>query len=62
MKSASRGLGALDQAGVYAQNVRWLTLGDLPAVRQCGELREEESAPPGRQQSAEGIVGTPGAC
>jgi Reverse transcriptase (RNA-dependent DNA polymerase) len=57
-KSSIRALGVLDQSGVYAQKVLCLTLGDLHAVRQRGELSEEKSEPIGMQKSAAGIVGT----
>jgi hypothetical protein len=56
-KSSIRVLGVLYKSGVYARTVLCLTLGDLHAVRQRGELSEEESEPTGMQKSAEGIVG-----
>ena len=59
-KSSIRELGALYKSGVYAQKVLCLTLGDLHAVRQRGELSEEESEPTSMQKSAEGILGTRG--
>jgi hypothetical protein len=56
-KSSSRVWGVLDTSGVDARTVRCLTLGGLQAVRQRGERSAAESEPPGRQQSAEGLVG-----
>ena len=56
-KSSIRVLGVLYKSGVYARTVLCLTLGGLHAVRQRGELSEEESEPTGMQKSAEGIVG-----
>jgi hypothetical protein len=44
--------------GVYTRTVLRLTLGGLQAVRQRGELSEEEFEPTGMQKLAEGIVGT----
>jgi hypothetical protein len=55
-KSSIRVLGVLYKSGVYARTVLCLTLGGLHAVRQRGELSEEESEPTGMQKSAEGIV------
>jgi hypothetical protein len=49
--------GARYKSGVYAQRVLCLTLGDLHAVRQRGELSEEPSEPTSLQKSAEGIIG-----
>jgi hypothetical protein len=56
-KSSIRDVGALYKSGVYAQKVLGLTLGDLHAVRQRGELSEEQSEPTSMQKSAEGIIG-----
>jgi hypothetical protein len=55
-KSSIRVVGVLDTSGVYARTVRCLTLGGRHAVRQRGELSEEESEPTGLPKSAEGIV------
>jgi hypothetical protein len=57
-KSSIREGGALYKSGVYAQKVLCLTLGDLPAVHQRGELSEEQSEPISMQKSAEGIIGS----
>ena len=56
-KSSIRDGGARYTSGVDAQKVLCLTLGDLHAVRQRGELSEEPSEPTSRQKSAEGIRG-----
>jgi hypothetical protein len=56
-KSSIREGGARYKSGVYAQKGLGLTLGELHAVRQRGELSEEQSEPTSRQKSAEGIIG-----
>ena len=49
--------GVLDTSGVYARNVRCLTLGDSAGGPGEQGLRAERSALSGQQTSAEGILG-----